>query len=306
MQLLTAGTRPVLDVAFAPDGRALVAACGYDRPRLWELPAAGEPVILGTDRHAAHSLTFSAGAAVVGWLDKYTNTRYEFDRRGGGTRKLHLIPKGGLTEAQVTCGPDARLVIWTRQTPTPPCLRAFTRDAEGEWREAWNVGPDESLYSDSLAMAGSGGERFYTWETPSWNRPGPRRLVCYSSLTGEVVGDCSPAESITRLAAAPDGSAVAGFKESSLFLWAPGGQARKLRTGTRKHPRDLAFHADGRHLLTVHTDGGARVIDAHAGRVAREYAWAVGELTAAAISPDGALAAAGGEGGRVVLWDLGL
>jgi hypothetical protein len=51
--------------------------------------------MLGTEPYAARSLTFSAGAAVVGWLDKYTNTRYEFDRRGGGTRKLYLIPRGG-------------------------------------------------------------------------------------------------------------------------------------------------------------------------------------------------------------------
>jgi hypothetical protein len=206
----------------------------------------------------------------------------------------------------VTCGPDARLVIWTRRTPTPPCLRAFTRDAEGEWREAWNVGPDELLYSDSLAMAGSAGERFYTWETPSWNRPGPRRLVCRSSLNGEVVAACSPAETLTRLAATPDGSAVVGFKESALFLWRPGEEPRKLRTGTRRHVRDLAFHPDGRHLLTAHTDGGARVIDTQTGRATRAYAWEVGELTAVAISPDGALAAAGGAGGRVVLWDLDL
>jgi WD40 repeat protein len=304
MQLLTAGPLNVLDVAFTPDAGALVVACRYGLPRLWELPAVGEPVFLSRRFIDAHSLTFSADSGVVGWLD--THARYEFDRRTGATRRLELVPQGSLVEAQVICGPDSRLVIWTRKTPAPPCLRAFTRDAEGEWREAWNVGPDESLYSDSLAMAGSGGERFYTWETPSWNRPGPRRLVCYSSLTGEVLGDCGPAETITRLAATPDGSAVAGFKESSLFLWAPGQKVRKLRTGTRKHLRDLAFHPDGRHLLTVHTDGGARVIDTQAGRVVREYAWELGELTAAAISPDGALAAAGGEGGRAVLWDLDL
>jgi WD40 repeat protein len=80
----------------------------------------------------------------------------------------------------------------------------------------------------------------------------------------------------------------------------------KVRTGTRTHYRRVAFHPDGRHLLAGNNDTTARLIDTHTWEVVRQYTWDIGSLNAVAISPDGALAAAGGQKGRVVVWDLDL
>ena len=63
---------------------------------------------------------------------------------------------------------------------------------------------------------------------------------------------------------------------------------------------------DGRHLLQVSADRTVRVLDVATGRLVKDYAWSAGCLNAVAVSPDGLLAACGGTGGKVVVWDLDL
>jgi WD40 repeat protein len=40
--------------------------------------------------------------------------------------------------------------------------------------------------------------------------------------------------------------------------------------------------------------------------VARTFTWDIGRMRSIAFSPDGALAAAGGDTGKVVVWDVDL
>ena len=63
---------------------------------------------------------------------------------------------------------------------------------------------------------------------------------------------------------------------------------------------------DGRHLLQVSADRTVRVLDVATGQLVKDYAWSAGCLNAVAVSPDGLLAACGGTGGKVVVWDLDL
>ena len=63
---------------------------------------------------------------------------------------------------------------------------------------------------------------------------------------------------------------------------------------------------DGRHLLQVSADRTVRVLDVATGQLVKDYAWSAGKLAAVAVSPDGLLAACGGTGGKVVVWDLDL
>ena len=79
----------------------------------------------------------------------------------------------------------------------------------------------------------------------------PRRLVARSATTGEILAETGlPFYSLYGLTAAPDGSAVVGYRDSWLIAWRPGGKVEKARTGTLKHYRGLAFHPDVLFFLT--------------------------------------------------------
>jgi WD40 repeat protein len=66
----------------------------------------------------------------------------------------------------------------------------------------------------------------------------------------------------------------------------------------------VRFLPDGQSLLTIGWDGTARMWEAHTGRERMAYDWGVGKMYCLAISPDGMTAAAGGENGTIVMWDL--
>jgi hypothetical protein len=55
-------------------------------------------------------------------------------------------------------------------------------------------------------------------------------------------------------------------------------------------------------------DGTVRLHDFHAGNarwdVARTYDWSIGKLKSVAFNAEGTLAAAGGDTGKVVVWDV--
>lgn len=64
-------------------------------------------------------------------------------------------------------------------------------------------------------------------------------------------------------------------------------------------------HPHGRTLFTAaHADGRVRAWDADTLAARGEYDWGVGPVYRVAVSPDGLTAAAGGDDGRIVVWDL--
>jgi WD40 repeat protein len=104
--------------------------------------------------------------------------------------------------------------------------------------------------------------------------------------------------------APPDGSFVVGMINATLIVWRPGEKLKEVRPGGRKTIRDLAFHPSGKYLAIVGNDRTVRLLDVGSWKPVKQYAWKLGHLYAVAFSPDGTLAAAGGENGQVVVWDV--
>lgn len=137
---------------------------------------------------------------------------------------------------------------------------------------------------------------------------GCRRFNLLKADTLEVVAsEAQRALSCGEFAVAfsPCGRKLIYTAGRTLFAW----DMRTAREVTRvhldaRHFVDAAFTADGRRLITVNKEGSARVWDASAWECENCFAWDIGPLRAVAVSADGHRAAAAGDSGRVVVWDL--
>jgi hypothetical protein len=82
--------------------------------------------------------------------------------------------------------------------------------------------------------------------------------------------------------------------------------AGPLKNDNRKSFTDLAFHPSGKYLAATSNDGTVKLYDTASWGLATTFAWKIGRLRSVAFSPDGTLAAAGSDAGKVVVWDVDL
>ena len=79
-----------------------------------------------------------------------------------------------------------------------------------------------------------------------------------------------------------------------------------LSADRRQHFTGLAFHPSGRFLAATSNDNTVKLYDTTTWEMAHAFDWQIGRLRSVAISPDGTLAAAGGDKGKIVVWDFDL
>jgi WD40 repeat protein len=108
----------------------------------------------------------------------------------------------------------------------------------------------------------------------------------------------------SRLAVTPDGSAVICFWARSVHVCPIEGDrpARRI-TVAMKDVRDVALHPSGQWLVSVCDSPEVSVWDTATWKRVRSFDWGIGNVRCAAVSPDGCLAAVGGETGEVGVWD---
>ncbi len=128
-----------------------------------------------------------------------------------------------------------------------------------------------------------------------WNVK-PFRVLFYTDLKGiNTFGNGS-------VAMMPDGERVI-VAAGTLVRCVPINGGKGWDTVTRKPPLEITLHPTGRTLLVA--DGSRRVTayDTDNGQASAQYDWGIGRVGCVTYSPDGTLAAAGGEKGQVVVWD---
>src|SRR5262249_43329349 len=137
------------------------------------------------------------------------------------------------------------------------------------------------------------------WALAGGEFPGLARWDLKDGSPGKPLKDGTNSGSRT-ICFAPDGKRVYAALEKNVCAWE--GPAGK-RLGSVAHPdvvSEVAISPDGRKLVTACWDGQVRQFDLEPGGAipdepAKCYSWEIGQLFAVAVSPDGILAAAGGD-----------
>lgn len=201
--------------------------------------------------------------------------------------------------------PDGRLLVAAEVDPErDPPDRVFCHRLDSLKSPVWSIETRRLVRSPPLFLAD--GERFVLFEgrletIPHW-------YVTRDARTGQVLSEvagsgyhfhCPVLSADHRLVAARWGIWVAIFQLGDF-------RARSVtfRNDSRQHFTGLAFHPGGRYLAATSNDATVKLYDTTTWKLAQSFDWDIGRLRSVAFSPDGMLAAAGGDRGRIVVWDV--
>jgi WD40 repeat protein len=136
------------------------------------------------------------------------------------------------------------------------------------------------------------------------------RYVVRSLETGETLAEVEGLEiGEYPPIVSPNGQLIAGLMNARVIILSASDFSKAtatLRNNGRKHFTGIAFHPSGRYLAATSNDATVKLYDTATWAVAKTYTWDVGRMRSVAFSPDGTLAAAGSDTGKVVVWDVDL
>jgi WD40 repeat protein len=245
--------------------------------------------------------------------------------------KTVLVNAGPLGICDLDTGTVRQIELWTHRHHG--CMCAITPDGAHFVATQYNYGtpqgwitcrpiatPDagHALWSRELSRPINGrpafltDDRFLVRVNPPWNdmqghKLPPRWAVC-STTTGDVLFEWESRElNVGNLAASPDRGLIAGIRTIRLTILSAADLTKPLATlknNVQRDFTDLAFHPSGRYLAVTSNDETVKLYDTATWQIARTFTWKIGRMRSIAFSPDGALAAAGSDSGKVVVWDV--
>ena len=294
-------------VAFDPTGQLVAAGGNYQPTVVWDVPSGAERFRLDD---SAYSLQFHP---LDGRL--FLSTRYGLQvcDPQSGTVSGTVAPGPQYNSAAPAFAPNDDWAVY-RNEGHPSTLRAAVRfglpDQSNLWETGFGETADESGHAFILACLPDG--CFLSVERAFASPYGQRdRFAIRSRADGRLI-HTSPDQTFTseiQVFASPWSDAIVHLQRRRLLVYHRAdltSPPRVIQNDRRRDFTGAAFHPSGRFLATTSTDETVKLYDTSTWEVARTFTWKVGKMRSVAFSPDGALAAAGSDTGKVVVWDVDL
>jgi WD40 repeat protein len=304
MIVLQGARKPVETVGFSPDGRGLVSLCA-GIVQVWADITASRPPI-DACRCFARSARFTPdGRKLLLGVGAVDLALHDF-----ATGELAEVASAFLIPAFCELTPDGRAAVVAEMLNLGNLVvsgRLTCRLLDDWTSPCWSADIERRPYAPPLFPPG--GDRFVLFEGLPDVVP-----FCYAirdARTGHLLDEVlssgrqyhSPVQLVDRtLVAARTGIWAAVFRAEDFSA----GPVVELRNDNRKEFTGLAFHPSGRYLAATSNDATVKLYDTATWKMVQAFHWEVGRLRSIAFSPDGMVAAAGGDKGKIVLWDVDL
>ncbi len=281
----------ILAIGFSPDGRRAVTGSWDRTAGVWDVASGARLLTLGGHRNGVYAVAYSPDGkwiATSSGLHKQAGDVHVWNATTG-ERSFAFTQHNNIV-GSLAFSPDSRLlvsgdwngtaVVWDTSTWAP--VRTFAAHSE---TATVRFSPD----GQRILTAGEDGT-VKLWDTASG--------ALVQTLSGH-------AGSVSDAAFSPDGSKFATVSaDHTVGVWDAKTLARLLLLdAVAGWTPSVSFRADGRVLLTGDVCRAA-AWDATSGRRLQVFEAQTWGVTAVAVSPDGQLAASGGNDALVAIWHL--
>ncbi len=302
MFVLKTNSRERIDeLAFSPDGRRLVtpATTNARGVYVWDSTVSvGRPRLIPVPIRSVLRVTFNP--ADPNRLYAGNDELCAVDIEDGDCEPFSNIPTWAGLWFGVSPG-GTRIVVFERTREGPGRLSMFA--AVDHTRAKITLDTSRLPWSTVYFLPDGG--RFIGVE---FQPQVGSRLTIRAADRGEVVWESGKlTEHPEHIALSPDGTNLVCHTRNMIFVHPVGGEISpepSIRNDTRKYFTGLAFHPSGKWLAVTSNDRTVKFYDTETWAVAKEYTWEIGRLRSVAFSPDGTLAAAGADAGKIVVWDI--
>jgi WD40 repeat protein len=283
-------------VAFAPDGRGLAAAGKYGVYSWRSVFDDPKPVKFG-DKECGGAGFASDGAHLIALFRdvglsaiNLADGSQRVAKAGEWGSTLTVCPATGLAVVETWCGGT---------------MSGWRVGAGGSPERVWGLDAEPGSIGSSAAFAGDG-----SWFVRAARNPAHfpvYQIMTHDPATGREIGmspgwewlSCGPAVS-------PDGKWIA-FGCAGFLVARRAANPKLVKTTQNENTHQftgIAYHPSGRYLAATNNDRTVKLYDTTSWQVAKTFTWDIGRMRSVAFSPDGTLAAAGSDSGKVVVWDV--
>ncbi|MER5215760.1 AAA family ATPase [Streptomyces sp. NPDC002838] len=311
--------KPVLNLAYSPDGEVLAVSHRGGRVQLWDMSEPAVPVEAGrfTLRSGFGAIAYHPRSRLLAAQSEDELTLWDTADPKNPKRLSRLRIDGGTTFTLAFSGDGrtlaagskkGRLRLWDVSDPAHPSLRAQRTVAEVELISlAFTRDGRHLITGNGNEEPGSGSAQVRLWDVSDPGRP--------------VLRDTERADTVMAVAAHPRRDLVVAVGGEGKIAWWEMKGGRELRRVVAEEYRDywgdggdgipsLVFSRDGRFLAGADREHGvqrsgmpAKVSDLVDGGMLGNDVLPSGEpAQSVAYSPDGRYLAAGEVGGEVRLW----